>query len=364
MQFFEYLTERYEKYEHHLSSVAFLFGFLWDNIMLTRIDLLLDNIVLSSYIIIAGIAIVVLNAHNAGRLRHPRIETHAPFLLPLLMQFAFGGLFSGFFIFYSRSGALATSIPFLIFLAALLVGNEFFRKHYSRFVFHISVFFIALFSYAIFFIPVILGKMGPRVFLLSGLVSIIIIGGILIVLSRAAPGRLRESSRMLLGSIAGLYFLFNIFYFTNIIPPVPLSLKEIGVYHSVARTDIGEYLVESESVPRHRFFRRTPQAFQRTENAPVYIYSAVFAPTKLATKIFHRWAYYDDAARKWITTDRLGFSIKGGRDGGYRGFTIKRNAIDGKWRVDVVTERDQLLGRIKFRVVDVAEPPHLETTIY
>src|SRR3989344_5404360 len=170
MQFFEYLTERYEKYEHHLSSVAFLFGFLWDNIMLTRIDLLLDNIVLSSYIIIAGIAIVVLNAHNAGRLRHPRIETHAPFLLPLLMQFAFGGLFSGFFIFYSRSGALATSIPFLIFLAALLVGNEFFRKRYSRFVFHISVFFIALFSYAIFFIPVILGKMGPRVFLLSGLV--------------------------------------------------------------------------------------------------------------------------------------------------------------------------------------------------
>ena len=99
--------------------------------------------------------------------------------------------------------------------------------------------------------------------------------------------------------------------------------------------------------------------FHRAGNVPVYAYSAVFAPTDLKTKIFHRWMYKDEKSGKWIATDQLGFSISGGRDGGWRGFTFKRNVFAGRWRVEVITERGQVLGRATFRVVAVAAPPDL-----
>src|SRR5439155_22007289 len=43
--------------------------------------------------------------------------------LPALTQFALGGLWSGFLVFYSRGASLAASWLFLTVLAAFLVGN-------------------------------------------------------------------------------------------------------------------------------------------------------------------------------------------------------------------------------------------------
>ncbi len=47
---------------------------------------------------------------------------------------------------------------------------------------------------------------------------------------------------------------------------------------------------------------------------------------------------------------RVSFPINGGRDGGYRGYTIKRNPIAGEWRVDFATADGHLLGRERFTV--------------
>ena len=41
------------RYDKYLSPVALLFGFTLDNITLTRIDLLLDNVILLSYLAIS-----------------------------------------------------------------------------------------------------------------------------------------------------------------------------------------------------------------------------------------------------------------------------------------------------------------------
>ena len=40
--------------------------------------------------------------------------------------------------------------------------------------------------------------------------------------------------------------------------------------------------------------------------------------------------------------------------------SIKENIFSGRWRVDVMTEREQLLGRYKFTIVDVQISPVLE----
>lgn len=38
------------------------------------------------------------------------------------------------------------------------------------------------------------------------------------------------------------------------------------------------------------------------------------------------------------------------RNEGFRGFTKKENIFPGKWRVDIKTERDQVVGRVRFDV--------------
>ena len=178
----------------------------------------------------------------------------------------------------------------------------------------------------------------------------------------AAPQRVREGRTAVLIAIAGIYGVFHLLYFTNIIPPIPLAIKEIGIYHSILRTDNG-YEVSFEPVLRYIPFRNYSLTFHWVASQPIYSYSSVFAPTRLDTTILHRWSYYDNRKEKWMETDRLGFQIAGGRDGGYRGYTFKTNVFPGKWRVEVITGRDQLLGRLNFEIVETDAPLELKTEI-
>ena len=78
----------------------------------------------------------------------------------------------------------------------------------------------------------------------------------------------------------------------------------------------------------------------------MFCFVSVFAPSELKKKIYHKWQKYSQTDDAWITTDRAGYKLTGGRRGGYRGFTYKKNVENGDWRVDVITEDDLLLGRI------------------
>jgi len=245
----------------------------------------------------------------------------------------------------------------------MLVGNEVFRQKYLRFVFRISVFFVVLFSYLIFAVPVLLGKMGAWVFLLSGLASLGLIYLAAVSLFRLTGDKFLPSRFPLFLSIAGIYLIFNIFYFFNIIPPVPLALKESGIYHQVEWAANGQYLLRFENPPWYLFFRDFNYEVHWLRGMPVYAYSAVFAPTKLNADILHRWSYFDEEKDEWVEKSRLGFSVKGGRDGGYRGYTVKRNLEAGEWRVDVITKRGQVLGRIKFRIVETDSLPDLSSEL-
>jgi len=354
------LRDVYKKYEHVMAWGAFLGGFLWDTLTLTRIDLWIDNLMLFLYIVIAGTSITLFNLYDIGRLQRPIFRIYAPWL-PLVMQFAFGGLFSGYVVYYSRSAAFATSWPFLFFLAVLLVGNEFSEKRYHRFTFNVSILFVAIFSFLTFYMPIVLGSLGASTFLISGWMSLVVIGALLFLFMRIMPERMKSIKYLLFISIGGIYILFNVFYFTNIIPPIPLSIIESGIYYNVERYG-DEYRVTKEDRPWYVFWKRE-HVFYRSGNNPIYSYSAVFAPTKLQTKIIHRWLYYNEKTGAWIQTDEFPYAIYGGRDGGYRGYSVKHNVFPGRWRVDVITERKQLLGRTTFMVRDAEKELLLTTEI-
>ena len=366
---FDRTKEWVEKNERHLSVGALVLGFIFDWFTLNRIDQLYDNLVLLFYIFVAALAIFIVHLDESRALgsaersgnRLPRLVSFLGAWAPAVMQFTFGGLFSGFFIFYSRSASLWTSWPYVLALLAMLIGNEFFRKHYVRQTIHIGILYFAIFSYAIFSVPMVLRKMGDGIFLLSGFISLVTIWLFFRLLRKTAPVRFKRNKKGVISSVISVLLLVNILYFTNILPPIPLSLKDAGVYHYVVRSE-EDYLATIEKKSFWEKLKPT-QVFHAVSNDSAYVYSAVFAPTDLEAQIIHDWQYFDSDADKWETLTRIPFTVVGGRDGGFRGYTFKENIFPGSWRVDIETEQGQTVGRINFDIVRVGEEPEVEQII-
>lgn len=338
------LRSTLQRYGRHISSISLIGGFVFDFFTLWRIDLWQEDIIFIIYLVVGAVCIGYLCKHEK------------PFAL-FVLQFVFGGLFGRFFIFYSRSGELAASWPFLLFLLALLAGNEILRKRYLIFTYRMSVYFIALFSFAIFYVPIIAGEISERIFLVSGVISLMIMGVLIYVLGFIMRDQLRRHFRMLAYSIGVLYAIITAMYFANIIPPIPLSLAASGVYHAV-RAENHAYVGSDEQQPWYARFQSYPQ-IHLANGEPVYVFASVFAPTHITTTIIHRWEYYDEYTKSWKPSTYVSIPIVGGRDGGYRGYSYKEHTTPGRWRVNISTTRGQLIGRVGFTIVPVDTTPPL-----
>ncbi|MDP2648674.1 MAG: DUF2914 domain-containing protein [Patescibacteria group bacterium] len=351
----EELAEWYMRYVSPLSLIA---GFIADSLFLARrVDLLLTNVLLFSYLVVAALGILIINLIQTGRLRHPFYLKALP-LLPVVAQFAFGGLFSAYLALYSKSAAISVSWIFIVALVVLIIGNERFAHFYARFSVQVSLYFTVLFSFLIFFLPVIFHRIGPWMFLLSGAVALAVVGALLAGLFKLMPDMLERRTKAA-RAIATIYVVFNILYFTGAIPPLPLALKDAGVYHGVDRAQGGGYTLSGEPIPWYDIFTRYNTVFHAVSGDTAYVYTSIFAPSGLSTVILHEWQRYDETAGKWVTVAKIGFPIYGGRDGGYRGYSLKSNIAPGEWRVDVVTQYGQLIGRVAFTTEAVSENPTL-----
>ena len=357
------VEELAEWYMHYISPLSLIAGVVADNlILLRRVDLWTSNLLLFFYLTLAAACITLINLIQAGRLRHPFALTMLP-LIPVFAQFAFGGLFSAYVSLYSRSAAYVTSWIFVVLVGALLLGNERFVRFYMRFSFQISIYFTVLFSFLIFFLPVVFHQIGPSMFVFAGVASLIIITFFLQILYRLVPDIVARERTALARSIAVIFVVFNVLYFTNSIPPLPLSLKDAGVYHSLVRQSDGSYRLTYEPLPWYDVFFRYNTDVHLAPGETLYVWSAVFAPSGLSTTIFHEWQHYDDASGAWLTMSTISFPISGGRDGGFRGYTSKNDLAAGKWRIDVITQYGQIVGRVSFTVIPASQPIQLSETV-
>lgn len=347
------------RYQHELSIASFVVGFAIDSMVLKRIDLLISNVVLYSYLVIVVVVMTLLHSIAA----YPRMSdsfSHKEWL-PFVAQFAFGGMFSGFLIFYSQSGSLVASWPFMALILALIITNEFLRSYHTRLAFQTTLLFFCLFSFAIYTVPIFMGTMGGSIFIGSGVLALVLVLAFVGFLALVGYRRVLEAWRRMAIGIGLVYVVINTLYFTNILPPIPLALKTIGVYHRVEK--VGEvYTAESENAPWWNvpFFR---PKISIGPNESLFVYSSVFAPTKLQTSVVHEWQYYDKSKGSWVTASTIWFPIAGGRDGGYRGYSEKTLIFPATWRVNVETERGQLIGRTSFTVARLGSAPKLETRI-
>lgn len=344
-----------QKYERHLSVVAMLGGILLDQLFFERVDLWQTQAVFAGYTLTCFISIPLLHwiEERAARgVPRPRWRS----LVPLATQFALGGFWSGFLVFYGRSAVLGASWPFLLVLILILIGNEYFARYHTRLVFTSVLFFFALYSYAIFAVPVYTGTIGPWTFLGSTLLAFGLFALFTMFLRFVGHSRFRASVwQIRLG--AGLVVAFMVTaYFTSILPPLPLAAKAVGVYHSVTREG-DTYVARMEAQPWYQGLLGTPEQLHTVAGESLYAYSAVFAPIKLTTTISHEWQKYNESTKAWDTISNVSFPISGGRDGGYRGYSAKAEPTAGRWRVNIKTDDGRLIARVPFVVVPVSLPP-------
>ncbi len=337
-----------ERYGNIIMPIALVGGFVIDIFTLNQIDQTFDNAVLISHLLISGTTIVLLfsrgTAFGNKFLSDKRIKW-----LETLMVFSFGALFSGFVIFYTRSGSLLTSWPFILTMVALMLGTEFKKKYFVRLRLQIIIYAMALLSWTIFFVPVVIKEMGPWIFILSTVIAMILIVGFIGVLKKVNNERLKFNQKKLVVRIIGLILLFNILYFTNILPPIPLSLKYQAVYYEVERLNPG-YQAQYETTPWYMFWQKRSHTLYWRPGEDIFVFTKVFAPTRLETIIDHVWQYYNEDERRWITRNTIPIPISGGRKDGYRGFSKKTVFDYGLWRVKTETPNGQTLGIIKFNI--------------
>ncbi len=357
----KFFKTNYRRYEKYLSPLALFSGFVVDNLSLRRIDLWVENLLIIIYLSVALLAIFVLNFSHAGLFKH-RYLRKTDLVFSLLMQFAFGGLFSVFFVFYFRSASLIASWLFLVFLASLLIGNELFRERYRRLSFQLSIFFIALFSYSVILIPLITRKINNYTFIFSGLFSIALISLIVFFIYKLFPKRFFLNRRQIFFNISSIYVFFNLFYFLNIIPPIPLSLTGSELLHDLKRMN-GAYEVKYE---KSSFLQagKSSNTFLWKEGEPIYFFTSIFAPTKINIDIYHKWYFFNEEENRWLLKSTLTYPLIGGRDSGYRGYSYKYSVNPGQWKIETTNKKGQILGVKKFTIEKALELPNLEKGIW
>lgn len=348
-------------FKRHWLTIAFVGGFLTDLVLLNRVDSIADNLILLTYVLLAMTSIIVLYASAAGKLPE-KVAAHAKAYSPLVMQYGFGGLMSGILIFYGRSASIVDSWPFLLLIAVLIYLNETVRERSGRLILTLSMFFIGLFSYVILVIPTFTGYMGAWVFVGSGLIALSVMYAFLRALGLVIPNFLALQMRTVVFVIGSIFVSLNFLYFLNIIPPIPLSIKDIGIYHSVVRFDNGDYQLKYEEGDWWNFWKRSDTTFHPTPGGNVFCFTRVFTPTRLDTEVYHRWEY-KDPEKGWVTSARINYPIFGGRNDGYRGYTQIGSFKDGTWRCTVETARGQVIAREKFKIDNQSETGELTTRI-
>jgi Protein of unknown function (DUF2914) len=345
----------YEKNEHAFDIAAFVGGFLFDIVMIDRIDAWSTIVQQAIYLIL--IAIVLLQMFFAeGK---PPVKLDG---MPAVKRwyyeyraafghFLLGTLLNLYTLFFFKSSSLFVSFAFMGVLVLLLVANESKRLKSLGLSFKFALFSLCLLSFCASIVPVFVGSIGLFVFLLSMLAGCVPLAVIYRRIRIHAPERVPQARRQILMPFGVVLIGFLALYLFRLIPPVPLSIPFIGVYHDVGRGE-DTYRLSHER-PYWRIWHHGDQEFVAQPGDKIYVYFRIFSPARFADQVLMRW-YWKDNAGKWKLQDSIPIKIVGGREEGFRGYGMKTNYQPGDWKVQVDTTDEREIGRIYF---DVATAP-------
>ena len=351
----------HQRHPRILPTASFIGGFAYDTYTLERIDRWLDDLQMMGYLVLSASALILIGLHEYNRLKRLSIINRLDWVY-FGLHFCIGGLLSAYTIFYFKSATVSQSFIFLGMLVVIWLLNEFSPRQIARIKMLSLVHFFCSCAFFTFFIPIITHRMDVSVFLYGGLFSFLFTLLIWVIILRMDIFQFRHQSRGVLLPPVVLFLFLGLLYNFNLIPPVPLSLKHIGIYRSVQQTGDGQYALRFRQPRSFEIGKVDDRIYEYVYGDTVVCFASVFAPTEMKQKIIHHWQVRDQEGL-WQTTDRIKYPIVGGRDGGWRGYSMKQRIYPGKWRVDVITEDEKVLGRIAVTIVLAKNRPTAYTYV-
>ncbi|MCK6501839.1 DUF2914 domain-containing protein [Myxococcota bacterium] len=342
-----------------LAPGAFVGGFFLDALTLRRVDDVGDNLQLTLYLLGAALLLVLERRAWHGRATLGLVARHRG-AARLGLQFFFGGLFSAYVIFYSQSATFGPSLLFCLLLAALMLANELWFEDLRPDLPQLALWFFCALSYLLFAVPTWTGQLGFATRFAAGVLALLFSTGLLALVHwgevvdlapprEGPPTTFRQALPANLATWSGMWGALLLLIALGAVPPVPLALAEAGVYREVRR-DGDQVVLSYERPPWWAPWRDDERVFAHQDGDRVYVFTAVFAPGGAGVRILHAWEHQQEDG-SWQETDRIPFDMQGGRDGGWRSWTAKRNVSPGRWRVRVLSEHGDRLGRVDLEIV-------------
>jgi len=349
--------------QHVMAEIAVFFtaGFLFDILTLSRIDDVATLVQQGVYLVLLGGLMSLDERYRAGVAVPPRWLVKAWPFSEDAIHFLFGSLLSSFTLFYLKSSSGFSAILFMSVLCALLVANELpaFRERgpVIRFV----LLSLCMTTYTALLLPVILGFISAWLFVTSVLLSCAAICWFVRLLTRWT-GDGRSIRRRVAGPALGMQAPLVAAYFAGGIPPVPLSVQFIGIYHEVVppgsqeATEAGDPAMPRNYELKHqrpwwKVWHEGDQDFAARPGDVVYCFARVFAPRGFRDAVYvHWWMRRQEGG--WQDRGRTQLVIQGGREDGFRAFATKKNYQPGRWRVEIETDDGRDIGVINFDLMN------------
>jgi hypothetical protein len=328
----------------YFPAIFFFGGFAWDAFTIGKQVQASDLIMLSGYLLMAA-AILWWLAHHSQRATVNIAEARILRLLPenwrapapyFLLQFLYGNLLSSLFIVYFKSSSHLSAIVWSLVLASLLVGNEYLEDHYHEHTISWTMFGFCTILLLNFILPSVVGSIHWFWFVLSTLLGA---GLTHLFYKKSAQPMVHIAPTWLLAT------LLMIAYFEDIIPPVPLVKQDAVIGTQLLKAN-GTYRLQVNDYPWWQPWNALSDDVEIIAGERVYCVTAIFAPEGLHTRLYHRWM--KRGKNGWETTSIIGFTLNGGRQGGFRGYTYKQNLAAGEWRVLIETEDGHTLSTDSF----------------
>ncbi len=326
----------------------FAAGFVFDAFMVRRIDEAPVLIQQGAYLCLSGVLLAVSVAWRHQPPRLPARLAWLPRWTAPALHFMLGTLLNAYALFYVKSGSGFISLLFLVVISMLLLVNELPSVRRLGPVVLYGLYSFCLTSYFAYLYPVLFGRIRWWMFVLAvatSAVPLVIVGRV----HHKRTGDLRDVVRHALTPALAVQALLVVLYAFGLIPPVPLSLMEIGIYHDVARQSDGSYRVTYEKPPFYKFWARDDTDFRARSGERVFTFFRVFAPRGFRDEIRVAW-FVRQRGRGWTPAGDLPMAVAGGREDGYAGLAYKQNWQPGDWRVIVETFDRREIGRRTFTI--------------
>ncbi len=354
---FQRLKLYYSRNEHSIAAAFFAAGFVFDMLTVGRIDSWATIAQQAVYLVIVMTALMQMFLEqdappptgSAFVLKRWYYEYRSP-----LVHFLLGALLNLYAIFYFKSSSLLVSFGFLGFLVALLLANEVKRIKSLGLPFKFALLALCWLSFSSYLVPVLVGSISLPLFLASMLLGSLPLAAAAWQVRRAAPTKFAAARRQILLPLGAVVVGFLLFYLFRLIPPVPLSIPFIGVYHHVEKTPTGYRL--SHERPAWRFWHNGDQSFVARPGDRIYVFFRVFSPARFSDRVQMLW-HWKDPQRGWTLQDSIPIAIVGGREQGFRGYGVKSNYQPGEWKVQVETTDGREIGRVYFDLRSAPEGP-------